>query len=82
MPMEWASVQFLGQASSTRRAVLASAWSIERLYLRLTCTTRFTYQLWFKAGSHSAKSWSTFWGRFTLGLAKVRLSRSLAKVQA
>ena len=63
------------------RAVLASAWSIVRLYLRLTCTTRFTYQHWFRGGSHSARSLSTFWCRFTLGLARVRLSRSLAKVR-
>ena len=60
----------LGQEVSTRRAVLASAWSIERLYLRLPCTTRFTYQHWFKAGSHCARSLSTFWCRFTPGLAK------------
>ena len=72
----------LGQETSTRRAVLASAWSIERLYLRLTCTIRFTYQHWFRAGSHCARSLSTFWCRFHAGAGQVGeswLSLSLGK---
>ena len=60
----------LGQEARIRRAVLASAWSSERLYLRLPCTTRFTYQHWFRAGSYCARSLSPFWCRVTLGLAK------------
>ena len=69
----------LAQPASTRRAVEASAWFIVRLYLRLTSTTWFTYQHWFRAGSHSARSLAIFWCLFTLGLARVRLSRSRPK---
>ena len=64
---------------NTRSRAAASRWSMVSPYFWRTATTLSANQQRLRSGSHSAASWSRFWFRFTLGLASVRLSGSVAK---